>query len=343
MPRRQHTTSSKKKKNLAPTGQEASPRGGDGLVGYELSKKMNELAISNLRRMQAEPEVKELVELNSRFLFPKAEKCITPGFLVPAIVDAVIDSVPKCKRGRIAVDGQLTLDKLGDIITSIAHRVAYICDQDQDLVLGALRECPESVVSLLQSPGMGDAVVTMEPEDFIKFCLLTRNLVTSGLNKVRVLPSSVHGNGVFASVNIKKGDVITMYPADYVTAKPSDDLEKRWYKTSGESITQTECEMMFLYLALVENTIFQIAGDPDKYSAASCGHLINDGASLDKPNFTREDMNAYLAKSWCSQNCTFVPIAGCAVAVVATKPIPKDSEVFAAYGVSFWGQFSPRA
>ncbi len=340
MPRRQHSTSSKKKKSLAPTPVPCARE--QASVGYELLCKVNTLAIENKAAVHKDPMVKELLALNSRFPFPENEKCTTPCFAVPAMVDAVLGSVPRCQAGRIAVEGRLSLDTLGETITSIASRVAFIREEDQLLVLDALKICEHTLSAMIESPGLADAMMNMSPEDFVKFCLITRNIVPSGLDKVRVLPSSVHGNGVFARVNIKKGDVITMYPADYVTAKPREGLEKRWYKTNGEITTQTECEMMYLYLAVVENTIFQIAGDPDKYSAASCGHLINDGASLDNPNFTLDDMNEYLVKSWCLQNCTFVPIAGCAVAVVATKSIAKGSEVFAAYGVPFWGQFCPR-
>ena len=39
----------------------------------------------------------------------------------------------------------------------------------------------------------------------------------NNLNNVYLAPSTRHGKGVFTSAHIKKGQVLTYYPADYIT------------------------------------------------------------------------------------------------------------------------------
>jgi hypothetical protein len=289
----------------------------------------------------ANVDVTYLMELNQRFAFPSEHgEVITPCLLVPSLFDAVWATVPKTANGRLLINGPVTLESVAEAITELARRVAYLDKEDKEVTLDVATALTNLAAGGLTS-GLIDAMTTMTADDFVRYWMLKEAIVPEGLNSVRVGPSRVHGNGVFARRNIKKGDLITMYPTEIITSKPRSDLEKRWYRSGGKNLTLTECEMATLYLATVENTPFQIASiDPDVYSPACCGHLINDGSCLDKPDFTRADANEYIMHSCEKQNCTFVPIAGCAVAVVATRDIHKRNEVYTAYGISFWAQFT---
>jgi hypothetical protein len=68
---------------------------------------------------------------------------------------------------------------------------------------------------------------------------------------------------------------------------------------------------------------------------AACGHLINDAASL-CADPTAADENAYVAASVAGCNCIFLPICGCALAVVAIRDIEDGHELFASYGICSW-------
>jgi hypothetical protein len=64
-------------------------------------------------------------------------------------------------------------------------------------------------------------------------------------------------------------------------------------------------------------------------------HLINDAASL-CADPTAADENAYVAASVAGCNCIFLPICGCALAVVAIRDIEDGHELFASYGICSW-------
>jgi hypothetical protein len=103
------------------------------------------------------------------------------------------------------------------------------------------------------------------------------------LDKVEVQTSPIHGRGVFAKQKIHPGDLITIYPAHYISFHPEGRGK------SGRECHIPECygEKKGLVLTdvirhsyafdVTENYV--IYGHPDlTHDPAFLGHMINDGA-----------------------------------------------------------------
>ena len=54
------------------------------------------------------------------------------------------------------------------------------------------------------------------------------------IDKVYIKPSKIHGNGLFAKVNINKGDIITLYPCDVLAYYPEEKRDSVGYIFSEE-------------------------------------------------------------------------------------------------------------
>ena len=78
-----------------------------------------------------------------------------------------------------------------------------------------------------------------------------------------------------------------------------------------------------------------IIGDPEVRLPHFCGHMVNDGASLEETS-TTDDAIRFVIGVTALNNAMFVSLGGFLVACVALKPIAKDKEVFASYGVPYW-------
>ena len=181
-----------------------------------------------------------------------------------------------------------------------------------------------------------DALNICSAADAIKYLMICKNLVPSGLGgNIAVRPSSIHGNGVFATSNIPKGKLITMYPADVVSiVEPGRG--SHWYRSNGDEISRLEVPLYFRYAARVEGTNISLCGDPDKYSPDVCGHIINDGASLENNTFGPGEMVCYMKLSHRKQNCFFVSVHDCALGVMSVRDIKEGEELLTGYGAEFW-------
>ena len=72
---------------------------------------------------------------------------------------------------------------------------------------------------------------------------------------------------------------------------------------------------------------------------AYVGHMVNDGAMLKScadGDATGESAASYLASSEELANAAHVDLAGCHAAVVATRAVKADEELFLTYGVEYW-------
>ena len=83
------------------------------------------------------------------------------------------------------------------------------------------------------------------------------------LNQVRFSQSNIHGNEVFATKNIKKNEIITFYPADFVAGQPwiyslipSDEM-------SGLNINLSQGNSILDLYCLEINQNYKIVGHPD--------------------------------------------------------------------------------
>jgi SET domain-containing protein len=173
--------------------------------------------------------------------------------------------------------------------------------------------------------------------DYNKIDLL-REVISFGLSKVEVKPSSVHGRGVFATRNIKKGELITFYPADVVVFGSKDACVTRAYipskRSENDAFFKTQWQDQTYCVSL--EGLYSIHGNPNPIYESNhdyLGHFINDGA---KPTPDPKSFQIYETVSVLKMNCVFAQIRDLHVAIVAHTDILKDQELFIHYGLHYW-------
>jgi hypothetical protein len=172
-----------------------------------------------------------------------------------------------------------------------------------------------------------------------------------GLKKVQLQSNSVHGRGVFAIKQIKKGEIITCYPADILKTMVIDKFDKEvlvtMYSTRISNISEMSeekgwdffAECFFPYAVGNKDENVQICGHP-KFNDDSnyLGHFINDRFFCDFLKITPE---IYLKLSLARKNSEFLFLDRHMV-VIATQDIDVGSEIFLTYGSNYWKHNLPR-
>ena len=163
------------------------------------------------------------------------------------------------------------------------------------------------------------------------------------INKVHIKQSKIHGNGLFSSVNIKKGEIITLYPCDVLAYYPDKDREKDHYVSyiyseilNENNELKTKFEQNRKYYKgyqLSVNDEYSIIGLPEYDNDPTyMGHICNDGARGHKP----EDKLIYDKISILKSNACFRNICDCMMAVVALRDITINEEILVTYGHGYW-------
>lgn len=164
------------------------------------------------------------------------------------------------------------------------------------------------------------------------------------MNKVHIKKSSIHGNGLFASKDIKSGEIITFYPGDILVYYPDKNRNEInnvvGYIFSEELKDNKELNTAFnnnkkYYkdYQLVVNETYSIIGVPEiNENPMYLGHICNDGAR----GHTEKDKQIYEKVSVIKSNAYFKNIHDCMMAVTAIKDIKKDDEILVTYGHGYW-------
>ena len=183
--------------------------------------------------------------------------------------------------------------------------------------------------------------------------------------KVRVAKSAVHGKGVFASRDIDAGEIVTLFPLHMiayhsnahkaavgttlkqpvpspvlavtcgVATKPERIVSAKVPPCMAPNIMKEDAvNLRNEYMYQIRSNL-TIVGDPGVQLSHFVGHMINDGASLRKTS-TVNDVVRFVIGTTALNNAMFFCLGGFLVACVALKPIQKDAEVFASYGVPYW-------
>ena len=178
--------------------------------------------------------------------------------------------------------------------------------------------------------------------------LLSTRLRNLHLNRSFVATSTIPnaGYGLFASRDIKDGELITLYPGDAVFSFEQDVGE-----SSSGSIrsvmfgAHTKPEHREIKRVLTHeargyemeiNDYTSIVGDPmlGFSDTAYTGHFANDGGYLTK--FDDAGRQAYKKETLERHNAAIFVLEGAHMGMVATKAIQKGSEVFLSYGEGYW-------
>lgn len=157
----------------------------------------------------------------------------------------------------------------------------------------------------------------------------------TNFDKTEVRMSSKNGNGLFAKEFIPKGEVVTFFPGDFVRFHPDDSEYGAVFPSERQSKNSSheEINKLVSYGHKI-NEDYSIFGNP-KFSndPSYLGHFINDGA---KPNSNPKSHGIYLSVSKMTANCDFKLIGGLHLAIITTKDIKKDDELFITYGLDWW-------
>ena len=187
------------------------------------------------------------------------------------------------------------------------------------------------------------------PDDEAEMCrkLMSIRLPTLALARCCVRPSPVHGLGVFATRNIRQGELITLYPGDAVlTWKDDRRLTADVSVLFGPHIPKIEqdpakvlTEESRAYEVLSTETT-SIIGNPNLcYDMAYVGHIINDGASCNSPE-SRDRYNKETSRLRNAEHFSVTGWSGLKLPLHfgtrATRDISENEEIFVSYSFGYW-------
>lgn len=164
------------------------------------------------------------------------------------------------------------------------------------------------------------------------------NKIPINIDKSYVKESKIHGNGLFAKVNIKEGEIITFYPCDVLAFYPDKNKSKDGHKVGlicSEELSNKYKSNINHYkcYAYDVNDSYSIIGFPEINDNPSyLGHICNDGAR----GHSEKDKDIYNTVTSIKTNARFKVICDCIVVVVAVKDINIDEEILVPYTHSYW-------
>ena len=264
--------------------------------------------------------------------------------VVSVMVDFVFSNQAYSKRGNLIMEGQTTLEGFGERIKDLARASRFPSTFEAEELFAVFDENSKSLpfVDVRYTPYVDqvhNCLKELEREhELATFLMLGKNIRPTGLCNVRIAASSTHGEGVFAQRNLKRGDLVTLHPCDYISINLGNHTAA-WVPTHVDMPEMTELlsKVLFQYSASVDGTCFSVAADPTiPATPTACAHLINDGAIIEDRDFDYATLRKYVEDSTAAQNCHFVTLAGVCVAAVASRDIKRNEELFASYGAPFW-------
>jgi len=167
---------------------------------------------------------------------------------------------------------------------------------------------------------------------------------------VEIRKSDVHGNGIFTTNHIKKGQIICFYPIDILAtdnntyADPEELIKYNIDLHDKKTITH----LRKYKLNLLSDGSISCMGIPQKKDLSNLfiGHYVNDSASF---KFTRKQdetikdtktriRNIVYRYAYNSNNNVVIQKNdnNTLIYLVATKDIPIDHEIFVSYCPEFW-------
>lgn len=148
------------------------------------------------------------------------------------------------------------------------------------------------------------------------------------LNNVKLSNSSIHESGVFASKDIKRDTILTLYP-EHIVLKNGD------YIFSEDESYRRKREFMLYDDYFFKTEHFTIGGMREiTHNSSYLGHMINDASnSPDEETYEaeiNEKANCYFYVMLCPNNTLGF------LYTIATKDISMDEEILTPYGCGYW-------
>lgn len=175
--------------------------------------------------------------------------------------------------------------------------------------------------------------------------MLRTRLPLLRLKRCRVARSTIPGAGLglFATRDIRSGELITCFPGDALLlwSKSVGDFSGDVGVMLGPHVDADTVDVKELtsdaarsYEVKIEE-LESLVADPTRIDdAAYVGHMANDKAMLTKPN--KRSRRAYSRSTEAGHNAAFFDVSGCHLGTTATKKIAKDEEIFVSYGEGYW-------
>lgn len=176
----------------------------------------------------------------------------------------------------------------------------------------------------------------------------TSGFEAQGFCRVYLAPSTIPGAGagVFASEDFEEGDILTFYPGDILTFSRHPRRSTRSAKTRSiiwgahvPAELQVDKPSKWVDYEVAVSDVYTIMGHPSLLDdMAYVGHMVNDGAMPQScaGGDAAGESAAYIATSEKLANAAHIDLAGCHAAVVATRAVKADEELFVTYGVEYW-------
>jgi hypothetical protein len=220
---------------------------------------------------------------------------------------------------------------------------ASIVNRPDDLTSQELALRFQDVLAYFASVPLGDPSIAHFTDVYTpQLSLLRGRLDDVHLARCCVLPSTIpgSGNGLFASRNIEKGELVTLFPGDAILFRDGE-LEEITGAMFGILPRQDETSISLTDDAarayeIRSSSKHSIVGDPSRTDDfAYLGHVANDGAILTKGDDLSRTV--YSSKSANAANAAFQDIhEGCHIGLFAMQPIRKGQEIFVSYGEGYW-------
>lgn len=146
------------------------------------------------------------------------------------------------------------------------------------------------------------------------------------LNKIYIKNSNIQGLGVFALKNIKKGDIISLYPSELVIYHDNDKIypigTERVIKKYNLNKNMDDYMKNNVYIYNI-NENYSIVGDPYYIKDTNhVGHILNDGCN--------DDENYKL-----NSNCIYYRYK-IFILIVANRDINMNEELLVSYLQNYW-------
>ena len=159
------------------------------------------------------------------------------------------------------------------------------------------------------------------------------------LERCCVDSSAIHGDGLFATRQIEKGELVTFFPGDALLVWEDGDRNGDVMIFFGAHIPQSERDAAQVtnervkQYELYSSPMISAVGDPARRDDPTyLGHFANDARRCDTP----DDVESYRQESSAAANVEAVLLEGCHFALRAVTPVSPGDELLRSYGEGYW-------
>lgn len=191
---------------------------------------------------------------------------------------------------------------------------------------------------VVEYSSMKDYLISEANTIIENFTMATLSKINNCKNRSRIGKSQIHGKGLFANCDIKKGEIITYYPAHYVIIKPNGYkiIDGKIERISIPSSISIGTEHNECYTFVIDENL-SICGDPEDISNSDfLAHMANDGIKYKSKNSNRTAKEIYNDLAFKRNNSAIELLDPSCIYIRAIKDINKDEEITTPYGYQFW-------